>query len=123
MPQQRGAGGYEEFERELDPHRKEEQDRARQELIARLQTRGVHLSGVETLEEIADLMDAVERFESEVDAHGGDLFVDSGTAREPDDPLFVLPARRGHERIADYIARIADATLAVERRRGKGSRA
>jgi hypothetical protein len=61
---------------------------------------------------MADLLEAVERFEAAVEAHGGDLFVDTparprDTAVErPDNPAFVLPARSADERVADYIVRI-----------------
>ena len=110
------SDAYEEREEALDPHRREERRRVRQETIAHLESRGVHITGSESDTEIGDLEDAVERFEQEVDAHGGDLFVDTGAAREPDDPLFVLPKRRGHEPIAEYLGRIDEATVRVQRR-------
>jgi len=120
MPDARESESYEEREEALDPHRREERLRVRQETIAHLEWRGVHITGAESDSEIGDLEDAVERFEQEVDAHGGDLFVDTGPAREPDDPLFVLPKRRGHESVAEYLGRIDDATLRVHRRAERG---
>lgn len=108
---------YEAMQRELDPHRSEEQRRARDEAIERLENRGVHLSGAESEEELADLLDAVDRFETEVSVHGGDLMVDTGSASHPDDPLYLLPKRRGHEAVAAYVARIDEATETVRRRR------
>ena len=110
------SDSYEEREEALDPHRREERLRVRQETIAHLESRGVHITGAESDNEIGDLEDAVERFEQEVDAHGGDLFVDTGPAREPDDPMFVLPKRHGHEAVAEYLGRIDDATTRVHRR-------
>lgn len=110
------SDSYEEHEEALDPHRREERLHVRQEAIAHLESRGVHITGAESDREIADLEDAVERFEQEVDAHGGDLFVDTGSAREPDDPLFVLPKRHGHEPVAEYLGRIDEATIRVHRR-------
>jgi len=116
MADARQSDSYEEHEEALDPHRREERLRVRQETIAHLESRGVHITGAESDIEIGDLEDAVERFEQEVDAHGGDLFVDSGSPREPDDPLFVLPKRRGHEPVAEYLGRIDEATSRVHRR-------
>ncbi|HEY7878418.1 MAG TPA: hypothetical protein VIC55_09345 [Gemmatimonadaceae bacterium] len=95
---------YEELEERLDPHRREERQRVRTELIGQLQARGVHITGAESDEDVAELVEAAERFEREVEAHGGDLFVDSGNAREPDDPIFVLPKRHGHESVPSYLA-------------------
>ncbi len=86
------------------------------EVAARLRTRGVLLTGSETPEQLVDLLDAVEQFDAAVDARGGDLFVDTpATARssarvpQPDDPAYVLPARREHEPVASYLARIREA--------------
>jgi len=123
MSDARQPDSYEDREEALDPHRREERLRVRQETIAHLESRGVHVTGAESDNEIGDLEDAVERFEQEVDAHGGDLFVDSGPAREPDDPLFVLPKRRGHEPVAEYLGRIDDATTRVHRRGDHGHQA
>jgi len=111
-------GEYERIEERLDPHRREERAEAKAEAVARLRNRGVHVTGVETSEQIAEIMEAVERFEAEVEAHGGDLMVDSGQAHEPDDPIFLLPKRRGSESVAEYLGRIDTATDVVHRRRG-----
>ena len=108
---------YESTQRELDPHRREEQRRAREEAIARLQDRGVHVSGAESDAQVVELLDAVDRFETEVSLHGGDLMVDTGSAEQPDDPIFLLPKRHGHEAVAAYVARIDEATEIVRRRR------
>ena len=116
MSENAGSDRYEEFEEKLDPHRREERRRVRTELIDQLQAHGVHVTGAESDEDIAELMEAVERFEQEVDAHGGDLFVDSGDAREPDDPAFVLPKRHGGESVRASLGRIDEAPRAVHRR-------
>ena len=97
-----------EFERaqeDLNPHRDEERQRVGQETVARLRSRGVALTGSEALDELADLMSAVEEFEEQVSVHGGDLMVDDLRSSQPDDPHFVLPAR-GDENVASYISRI-----------------
>lgn len=80
------------------------------EVADRLRKRGVAVTGNERPEDLADLLAAVERFESAVKSHGGDLFVDDLKSSQPDDPHFVLPARAPGEPIQDYIARIKEAT-------------
>ncbi|MEA2725397.1 MAG: hypothetical protein QOH59_3168 [Gemmatimonadales bacterium] len=107
---------YEALQEELDPHRREELERAMQETSARLRDRGVHLTGRETSEELVALLEAVERFERAVESRGGDLFVDEGpggVTREPDDVHFVLPRRMPHEPVARYLERLAEATRTV----------
>lgn len=80
------------------------------EVADRLRRRGIAVTGNERPEDLADLLAAVERFESAVKAHGGDLFVDDLNSSQPDDPHFVLPAPAPGEPIQDYIARIGEAT-------------
>ena len=79
------------------------------ELAAKLRRRGVELTGKETSDEVGDLLDAVEDWESVVERQGGDLYVDEG-GDEPDNPGFVLPKRRAGERVGQYISRIEEAT-------------
>src|SRR5438034_6410137 len=50
---------------------------------------------------LGDLLEAVERFENVVEAHGGDLMVDDLKSSEPDDRHFVLPRRNKGEAIRD----------------------
>jgi len=83
------------------------------EVADRLRRRGILLSGDERPEDLADLLAAVERFESAVEARGGDLMVNDLKSSEPEDPHFVLPSRLPEESIRDYAARIDSATLAV----------
>ena len=101
---------YEELEGALDPHRKEERDAALAEVAARLRDRGVTVTGAEDPGDLASLLDAVERFETAVESHGGDLMVDDLKSRDPDDPHFVLPRRERSEAIRAYIARVDQAT-------------
>ena len=94
------------------------------EVSARLRTSGVSLDGTESAEELVNLLEAVERFERAVRAHGGDLMVDEGPGgrtREPDDIHFVLPARDPREPVAAYLGRIDDATGVIRRHRRHGS--
>lgn len=96
----------------LNPHREEEQDRARAAGAERLQALGLRLTGTESVEEIGELVDAVERFEEAVESRGGDLMVDEaprGEATEPDRGDFVLPARGADEAVAPYVGRIVEA--------------
>jgi hypothetical protein len=92
-----------------DPHRDQERDSVVRELAAKLRSRGVTLSGRETSDEVGDLLDAVENWESAVEQAGGDLYVDEG-GDQPDNPDFVLPPRKSGERAGDYILRIEQAT-------------
>jgi hypothetical protein len=94
---------------ELNPHREEEQARAREHNLDVLGQRGVRLFGDETDEELADLWSAVDRFEFAVEARGGDTFTNSPDSSEPDNPDFVLPERKAGEPVAAYVRRILDA--------------
>ena len=93
----------------LNPHRAEEQARAREHTFNLLADRGVRLTGDETDEELADLWSAVQRFESLVEARGGDTMTNAPDSREPDRPEFVLPERHTRESAAEYTRRIAEA--------------
>jgi hypothetical protein len=107
---------YEALQAELDPHRREELQRAMQGTAARLRDRGVSLSGHESSEELVAILEAVERFELAVERRGGDLFVDEGpggVTREPDDVHFVLPPRHSAEPVTSYLVRLAEATEVV----------
>ena len=90
----------------LNPHRAEELATVNAQVTERLQRRGLEVTGREAPEDLADLLEAVERFEGLVEARGGDLMVDEVGSPEPDDPHFVLPARERGEDIRDYIAKI-----------------
>jgi hypothetical protein len=92
----------------LNPHRAEELERARQHTADVLARRGVLLAGNETSEELATLWSAVDRFESIVEARGGDTMTNADSA-QPDNPAFVLPERKARESAGDYAQRIMDA--------------
>jgi hypothetical protein len=108
---------YEEEQRILDPHRREEQLRAREETEDRLRGRGITLHPRDGDEELEDLLDAIERFETAVETHGGDLLVDSIGSSEPEDPDFVPPIRAADESIVDYRMRIEGAIDRLRQRR------
>ena len=85
------------------------------EVADRLRRRGIELAGTEQPDELADLLAAVERFESAVEAHGGDLMVDDLKSSRPDDRHFVLPRRARAESVRAYVARIDGATEELRR--------
>ncbi len=84
----------------------EEMDNAMREAMARLQERGVNVSLHDDSDAVANVLEAVERFEMAVERRGGDLMVDTGNPEQPDDPRFVLPKRTHGESLVDYRARI-----------------
>jgi hypothetical protein len=90
----------------LNPHRDEEQERAREHTADVLAQRGVLLYGDESDDELAELWSAVDRFESVVEARGGDTMTNSPTSNEPDNPAFVLPERRARESAGEYTQRV-----------------
>jgi hypothetical protein len=100
------TSGDEEFERQLDRHRADDQQRVRAEVVARLKGRGIIVGDAESMEIVVELLEAMEAFERAVEAKGGDLMVDTAPAPEPDDPRFVLPMRAGGEAVEDYIVRL-----------------
>jgi hypothetical protein len=93
----------------LNPHRAEELERAQQHAADVLARRGVLLAGNETSEELATLWSAVDRFESIVEARGGDTMTNAPDSAQPDNPAFVLPERKARESAGDYAQRILDA--------------
>jgi hypothetical protein len=97
----------------LNPHREDEQARAREHNLDILGQRGVLLFGDETDEELADLWSAVDRFESVVESRGGDTFTNSPDSSEPDNPAFVLPERAAREPVRAYVRRINEAAEAL----------
>lgn len=95
----------------LNPHRGEEQLRAREHAADVLASRGVLLFGNESDEELAELWSAVDRFESNVEARGGDTMTNAPDSAEPDNPAFVLPERKARESARDYTRRILEAAV------------
>ena len=98
----------------LDPHRREEIAGAAVEVSGRLFQKGIEVSSDEDPAELADLLSAVERFEQAVITRGGDLMVNMPTSTDPQDPAFVLPARRADESISDYTRHIGEAAAMLE---------
>ena len=107
---------YEREQRDLNPNRVEEERHARQEAEYRLSERGLRVEPTDADEEVADLLEAIERFEAAVEAKGGDLFVNRIGSSEPEDPGFVPPERGPGESATDYCRRIEAAADALRRR-------
>ena len=63
---------------------------------------------------LADLLSAVERFESAVVKRGGDLMVNTPSSADPQDPAFVLPERNADESIEAYTRHINEAAAMLE---------
>lgn len=111
----KGKDDYEELEGALDPHRADERRAAVQETIARLRDRGISVGSDENADHLVGLLEAVERFETAVKRHGGDLMVDDLKSSRPDDRHYVVPQRRTGESIRDYTVRIDEATQGLRR--------
>ena len=110
------TGPYEREQQDLNPNRVEEERHARQEADYRLSERGIRLEPSDSDEEVADLLEAIERFEAGVEAKGGDLFVNRIGSSEPEDFAFVPPQRQEGESAVDYRLRIEGAADALRRR-------
>jgi hypothetical protein len=107
---------YEQEQRDLNPNRLDEERQARLEAEYRLSERGIEVAAADTDEEVADLLEAIERFETAVEARGGDLFVDRIGSSEPENPAFVPPERQPGEIARDYQRRIEAAAGQLRRR-------
>src|SRR5215208_5969154 len=113
MKKTNGQVPADELDAALNPHRSQEQARARERNLDVLGQRGVRLFGNETDEELADLWTAVDRFESVVEARGGDTMTNAPDSAQPDNPAFVLPERKARESARDYTQRIFEAGAAL----------
>jgi hypothetical protein len=98
--------GDEQHERDLNRHRATEQRDARAEVLGRLDDRGIDASDAASVDALVDLLEAVEAFERAVEAHGGDLMVDTPPSRQPDDGQFMLPRRGADESVSDFAHRV-----------------
>jgi hypothetical protein len=115
MTVDRNHGKPADVDQDLNPHRAEEQLRAREHAARVLAARGVLLFGNESDDELADLWSAVDRFESIVELRGGDTMTNAPDSAEPDNPLFVLPERKARESASEYTRRILDAAANLTR--------
>lgn len=101
------ASRAEDREQALNPHRDEDRSHAAEMAYAQLRQRGVDVSGDEPAEELAQLVEAVERFEMAVSAVGGDRMTNAPDSTDPDDRRLVLPERTGGEAAGAYAERVS----------------
>jgi hypothetical protein len=94
----------------LEQNRAEEISSVRQEAENRLRDRGITVKATDSDDDVANILEAVEQFESTVEALGGDLMVNRIGVREPQDPAFVPPKREENEAAARYTERVLTAT-------------
>jgi hypothetical protein len=92
-----------------DSIRREERASLHSELLSRLEQKGVQLSAKASDAELADLLSAIDGFESAVESSGGDTMVDSPDSSEPERPEWVLPHPHDDESVATYIRRVNSA--------------
>jgi hypothetical protein len=101
------ASRAEAREHALNPHRDEDRAHAAEMAYAQLRQRSVHVTGDEPAEELAQLVEAVERFELAVSAVGGDRMTNAPDSTDPDDRRLVLPDRNAGEGAGAYAERIS----------------
>lgn len=92
-----------------DSIRREERASLHSELLARLEQKGVRLTAKGSDAEMADLLSAIDSFESAVELSGGDTMVDSPDSSEPERPDWVLPHPHDDESVATYTERVNSA--------------
>jgi hypothetical protein len=73
--------GDEEFERDKNRHRGDEQRNARAQTVARLRGAGIDVGDDESLEQVVDRLNALEAAERQVEAAGGDLMTEEPPRR------------------------------------------
>ena len=96
----------------------DELQRVSGEVANRLESLGIVLTGAESAEDLARILEAVELFELAVKTRGGDLMVvegPGGQTMEPDDTQFALPLRRADDTVDRYLERLESAREAVLR--------
>jgi hypothetical protein len=92
-----------------DSIRREEEASLHEELIGRLGQKGVQAADGASDAELADLLTAIDEFETAVERAGGDLMVDSPDSSEPERPEFVLPHPHDDESVGTYTRRVRSA--------------
>ena len=94
----------------VDERQEREVERATMLAIEQLEHRGIQVRDDADPDLVADLLEAVERFEGAVAAQGGDSMVNTIESSEPAQRRFVLPERRADEGIRRFTARVRQAT-------------
>ena len=99
-----------------DATQRQDVQRVTAEVSNRLGELGVWLSGDEKPEDLALVLEAIERFELAVQTHGGDLMVDEGpdgNTTQPDHARFALPKRNADESVDQYLERLEHARAQI----------
>jgi hypothetical protein len=89
-----------------------ERARIARDLAGRLFSRGIDVRDDDSNDDVSAIEEAVERFEDQVQAAGGDLMVDEpprGQEGQPDEARFQLPLRHADETASQYVERLARA--------------
>jgi hypothetical protein len=92
-----------------DERRDQERQRASRVAIGQLEQRDIHVHDDADPEVVAQLLEAVERFEGVVASLGGDSMVNTLDSTDPSRPRFVIPQRRADEGLRSYARRIREA--------------
>lgn len=92
-----------------DERRYQERQRASRVAIGQLEQRDIHVHDDADPEVVAQLLEAVERFEGVVASLGGDSMVNTLDSTDPARPRFVIPQQRGDEGLRSYAGRIREA--------------
>ena len=95
---------------ERDERREREITRATMVAIGQLERRGIHVRDDANPDLVADLLEAVERFEGAVSARGGDSMINALDSSDPARRRYVIPERRAVEGLRRYAVRIRQAT-------------
>jgi hypothetical protein len=96
-----------------------ERNRIARDIAGRLFSRGVDVRDDDSGDDITAIEEEVERFESLVQAYGGDLMVDEpprGQKGRPDDARFRLPLRHADESAKAYVERLRQASAHLRTR-------
>jgi hypothetical protein len=100
----------------FEQSRAEEVQSVRKEAENRLSDRRIPVTARDSDEDVANILEALEQFESKVEALGGDLMVNRIGVREPQDPAFVPPQREENEAATRYTERVLAATNELRER-------
>jgi len=109
---------FEEAQRDLNPHRDADVQRAATVIVGQLMQKGVDASEDEDPDQLASLLSAVERFEAAVEARGGDMMLNTPGSKRPEHPAFVTPTRNADEPLEAYVGRVNEAADRLERGEG-----
>jgi len=105
---------FEEAQRDLNPHRDADVQRAATVIVGQLMQKGVDASGDEDPDQLASLLSAVERFEAAVEARGGDTMINTPESKRPEHRAFVVPRRNADEPLEAYVGRVNEAAEKLE---------